>query len=226
MLYLANKGQRWFIGGVYLLMLAGGVWHQLGMFTQLRQIMAAPLLIGLTIGVSLATVREFSTPAPKNSSKAFLCWACFVIVASFLIEWFGVHSGLIFGRYQYGAVLRPQIDSVPIAIGFAWLLSVMGAMAISQQLLGNWGRNTALSIFSAASILVVFDLFLEKAAIKLGYWHWQNDQVPLQNYLAWFIIGTFFIAIAAAAGLLRRKWPKYIMHLFIAQMIYFLMVSS
>jgi putative membrane protein len=44
---------------------------------------------------------------------------------------------------------------------------------------------------------VLFDLLLEPAAIALGYWQWQNNQIPLQNYLSWG-------ALAAIAAMLYQ----------------------
>ncbi len=219
-----SKRQWWLIFAVYVLMLAGGLWHRLGMFAQLREIMAAPLLIGLTVWVFLEAVYSFRTSAGNRRVAVFLYWAGFVVVISFLIEWLGVRSGLIFGRYHYGPILQPQIDSVPIAIGFAWLLSVMGAMAISRILLGRFGESNFLFIFTSALILVVFDMFLEAAATEIGYWQWQDGRVPLQNYFAWFFIGGFFVSIAAKLGLLLQQWSGLIVHVFIAQLAYFILV--
>ncbi|RMF00723.1 MAG: carotenoid biosynthesis protein [Chloroflexi bacterium] len=41
-----------------------------------------------------------------------------VIVITWLVEWAGVQSGLIFGHYHYGDVLQPQIAGVPVAVTF------------------------------------------------------------------------------------------------------------
>jgi putative membrane protein len=39
----------------------------------------------------------------------------------------------------------------------------------------------------AASLALCFDIILEPVAVKFGYWSWGHN-IPLQNYLAWFVI--------------------------------------
>jgi putative membrane protein len=41
-----------------------------------------------------------------------------------LVEIMGVNTGLLFGDYQYGAVLSPRIKQVPWVIGINWFLVI------------------------------------------------------------------------------------------------------
>jgi putative membrane protein len=59
----------------------------------------------------------------------------------------------------------------------------MGAIDLS----GIITKNKYKIILLAALLAVCFDLILEPVAVKLGYWYWAHN-IPLQNYLAWFVI--------------------------------------
>ena len=39
--------------------------------------------------------------------------------------------------------------------------------------------------------MTFLDIFIEPIAIKLDFWQWQNSIIPMQNYVAWFIISFF-----------------------------------
>ncbi|MBN2356677.1 carotenoid biosynthesis protein [candidate division KSB1 bacterium] len=221
-----NKRKRYLIIGIYFFMLAGGLWQALNVLQRIRELMAAPLLILLAVWLIFETGSALTGRTEGNARLfVFLAWTLGVIVLGFMIEWLGVKSGAIFGGYQYGAVLRPQIDDVPVAIGFAWFISVMGSMAAAQWWLAVRADKKGVFIVVAAAFMVLFDLLLEMAAVKLGYWSWHNGGVPLQNYIAWFVIGGFFIFWAYVAGVVKEKLPFLAVHLFLAQLIYFSMVA-
>jgi len=42
--------------------------------------------------------------------------------------------------------------------------------------------------------MVVYDLVLEleQCAPGLGMWYWSGDNVPVKNYLTWFILALLF----------------------------------
>jgi putative membrane protein len=52
--------------------------------------------------------------------------------------------------------------------------------------------NVFFSAFLTALGAVLFDVVLEPVAMALDYWQWRGDAVPLQNYLAWFVIAFAF----------------------------------
>ena len=39
-----------------------------------------------------------------------------------------------------------------------------------------------------ARICTLLDVLIEPVAIKLDYWSWENNVIPLQNYVMWFIV--------------------------------------
>ena len=36
--------------------------------------------------------------------------------------------------------------------------------------------------------MVMYDILLEPVAIRFDFWQWENVLVPLQNYVAWWLI--------------------------------------
>ena len=131
-------------------------------------------------------------------------WIAVTSGVTFLLEAAGVHTGAVFGDYSYGDVLGFSLFSVPLVIGFNWVLVVLGGLRAVQNLPG-WA-----AVPSAAGITVIFDWILEPLAIRLGYWSWNWDGVPLQNYLAWFIISMFAAALFRILRIrLASRMPVY-----------------
>lgn len=123
-----------------------------------------------------------------KADTRFILWGIMTYIITFLLEVAGVKTGLIFGAYIYGNVLGFKLLDVPLVIGFNWVLVILGAISISKWL----SNNIYIISLSAAVLSLIFDYFLEPVAISLGYWEWSNTAVPLQNYIAWFIITYIF----------------------------------
>jgi putative membrane protein len=114
---------------------------------------------------------------------------------------------------------------VPLAIGFAWLGMIVSSAALSQRLLSSrLAGNPHGMALAIALLMVIFDFFMEPAAMRLGYWSWRDGVVPLQNYLAWFVLGYVFSYIGLRLGLFRQRQPALAMHAYFAQLVYFIMV--
>jgi putative membrane protein len=152
-------------------------------------------------------------------------WSVFVLVGGFCIELAGVKTGAIFGSYLYGKTLQPALWEIPLAIGFAWLGMIISAAAISQRLLpARFARRPFLLATSIALLMVIFDMFMEPAATKLGYWNWRNGVVPWRNYAAWFVCGFLLSYIGLRLGLLMEKSLPLAVHAYVAQLGYFMLV--
>lgn len=213
---------------LYFFLLSGGLWHLLGKFQKIMQLMASPLLIILTIWIfwevwiSLFSKHENHNNATiKQQKYLYIIWSVSVIIASIFIEWIGVKTGIIFGSYRYGTILKPFIDKVPIAIGFAWLGMLLSSITVSQKL---FQKPYFIIVISAALFMTIFDFFMEPAAIKLQYWTWTTDIIPFQNYLAWFIISLFFLLVGFKLKLFNTKINNIPFHAYFAQLGYFLCV--
>ena len=105
-----------------------------------------------------------------------------VSIIGFLIEVVGVKTGYIFGRYYYGQSLGFHLLSVPLLIGLNW-----GILLYSTIQLSNF-NNPILKSFFGAFLMVLLDFFIEQNAPVYDFWYWEDGFVPLQNYIAWFLI--------------------------------------
>uniref|UniRef100_UPI003593F287 carotenoid biosynthesis protein n=1 Tax=Persicitalea sp. TaxID=3100273 RepID=UPI003593F287 len=103
----------------------------------------------------------------------------------------GVQTGVIFGEYAYGDALGFKIAEVPLVIGTNWLMLSYLCGSVTDRL------PVALiaKVLMAAGLMTLLDFVIEPVAIRLDFWQWQGDTIPLQNYLAWYSIsaGLFFI---------------------------------
>jgi putative membrane protein len=154
----------------------------------------------------------------RNNSK-YIYYVVFVILFTFILEAVGVKTGLVFGSYDYGSTLGIKIFSTPIIIGLQWCLVVIGAMSLPTTFLPK--LNIFLFVLLSGSIAVVFDIVIEPVAVELGYWIWSGGDVPIQNYVAWFII-TFILALVFKIRKIKLDNPKYHYLVFTGFIFFFL----
>ncbi len=212
------------IFALYFFLTAGGLWHVLNVLQTTMRILAAPLIFGLAVWVSWDFYQNFS-PDKKNEKNKFLVWVISVFVLSYLIELLGVKTGHIFGSYQYGDTLQPKLFGVPLAIGCAWVVMLLSSAAILQKIASKTGKfNLVLQAFIIALLMVIFDLVMEPAAMKLNYWNWSNGIVPMQNYFAWFVLSFLFILPALKWQLFEKTHSDIALHAYVAQFIYFVFI--
>lgn len=207
---------------LYILLFAGGIWHILDLFQETMRILASPIIIGLGI---ILFCEQWQSEM-KNRQKLIL-WSILILVGSWLTEWIGVQTGNIFGHYTYGKTLYPVIDKVPITIGFAWLVILLSSFAVVKRFINQRVRKNFFTFSCCVALTMVgFDLLMEPAATKLAYWSWKTDQIPIQNYLAWFSIGFILSLSTLLLGICRARNPDTLaVHVYFAQLIYFAMVN-
>ncbi len=118
-----------------------------------------------------------------------------IVIVSFLIyligyaiEVFGVSTGLIFGEYEYGNGLGFKVFDTPLIIGVNWLILVYMTSSVTRK----YNIRGFPGIIAASLIMLLYDLVLEQVAPKMDMWYWSNNQVPLQNYVVWFILALGF----------------------------------
>jgi putative membrane protein len=135
---------------------------------------------------------------------------------TFLLEAVGVKTGIIFGSYSYGNVLGPKLLEVPLLIGINWALIILGTTIISSKLT----KNKILLPSFAGLLALAFDFILEPVATELNYWSWEEGNIPVQNYIAWFVIGTFSAVLFILLKVrINDEVPGYY---FIMQFLFFL----
>jgi putative membrane protein len=198
------------IAFLYIIFFVGIVGHLYG---PLRNLML--LLTPATLLLTGLIVLFYSY---KSSTNNFLLWAAFTYIITFLLEVIGVKTGMIFGEYNYGSTLGIKLFDVPLIIGFNWVFVILGSIAISRIMTGNVFLSSIISAF----IAFIFDLILEPIAIKLDYWSWSEGIIPLQNYLAWFVIA--FIASVFFLKLNLKLRSDISIHYFFIQLVFFIIL--
>jgi putative membrane protein len=120
----------------------------------------------------------------KPRNKTLYLWMFLVMTTGFLVEVLGVHTGMIFGNYEYGEVLGWKLWQVPLMIGVNWWI----LMHCACQITYHWTNSKFLQVITPPFLMTFTDILIEPVAIHLKFWIWQNDIVPFQNYVAWFIV--------------------------------------
>jgi putative membrane protein len=62
---------------------------------------------------------------------------------------------------------------------------------------------------------------MEPAAVNLGFWSWEGGQIPLLNYISWFLISLFLLAVFA---LMKMKPHAFASNLLLIQAAFFLVL--
>jgi len=138
-----------------------------------------------------------------------------IALAGFLIEIAGVHTGLIFGNYQYGQTLGAKIGEVPLLIGVNWMILTYATVsAVILLNVPNWIKSIL-----GASILVAMDYLIEPVAIRFDMWNWQGNEVPAENYIAWFLIS--FLMLQAYFLFSSPKFNKLAFAFLLIQFLFF-----
>ncbi len=175
------------------------------------------LLTPVNLLVSLVVVLTFQ-PHWNWHVISFLV-ICYAV--GWLAELLGVQTGLLFGNYEYGPVLGPKIWGTPLMIGVNWIMLTYCAGVVSNYFpdtIGFIGRAVV-----AALLMVALDVLIEPVAMTYDFWNWENDTIPLRNFLGWFVV-------AFPLQLLFQQWigtvkNKVAVALFLLQTLFFLALN-
>jgi len=120
-----------------------------------------------------------------------------IMAFSFGAEYLGVNYGYLFGDYTYGSILGFKYYKVPLIIPITWAL-----LSIASRSLVNLVTNSyAISAFLTAVVITAYDFLLELVAVRFGWWWWNTGNIPIFNYICWFVLSFIF-------QLLFRKVPS------------------
>ncbi len=156
-----------------------------------------PLMLAMTPAVLAVCGLVVTAVALRDGGWRVALWAIGTYAVTFALEAAGVATGAIFGPYGYGSSLGPKILDVPLVIGFNWMLVVLGGVnlagiiGIGRGVAGRTDEDGPCPIcvaLAAGAACVILDLSLEPVAKRLDYWIFYTPAVPLQNYIAWFLI--------------------------------------
>ncbi len=155
----------------------------------------------------------------QSISRKTLIIILILYLFTFTLEALGVATGMVFGEYYYGDTLGMKVFEVPLVIGFNWVLIIYGLYSAAAKIFSG---NGWLNIFIVSAGAVVFDYVMEPAAIGLKYWTWTDGVIPLQNYIAWFIIAFICAAVFKLAG---TKTAGYLPAVYVAiQSVFFILL--
>ena len=134
----------------------------------------SPLNLLLSVGLVLFT--------SKQTSLKFYGSLLLIALIGFSLEVLGVKTELIFGSYFYGHALGLKALSVPLLIGVNWAILLYSTAQFSRF------KNKVLNALFGSFLMVFLDFFMEQNAARFDFWYWKNNIIPLQNYIAWFVI--------------------------------------
>ncbi len=147
----------------------------------------------------------------------------FVLAVSFfvgiIVEFIGVHTGLLFGNYYYGNNLGYKFIEIPLVIGLNWGLLVVCSGSIANRM----KLSIIPTIILGAALMTGLDYLIEPVAIKSDFWHWKNEEIPIYNFVCWFLI-------ALPLQWLNYKWNNQISNkvydaLFIILVLFFTILN-
>jgi putative membrane protein len=169
----------------------------------LHAFVALCLSTGDPILILLAFANTHLLAARQWGASLARRWALIIIVLSLAIETCGALTGFPFGAYAYTDKFGPILGVVPLTIPLAWHVVLTNALFVVRTIaphLPRWGEAAAVGL-----IATLYDSVLEPFATRVkDYWQWRgNDAVPLQNYVAWFVIGSLLVAAFAPTSATR-----------------------
>lgn len=166
-----------------------------------------PLNLLISAAILFANHSKWST---KQMIVLFL-----VAVSGFLMEVLGVKTGVVFGEYFYEDTLGWKLLDVSIIIGLNWALLCYFAVYTFDKLF----ENRFLLAFVSSVFLVALDLLIEPIAIKYDFWEWKSENIPLQNFIAWWALA--FIFSLGITYVKKNSKNKVAIYLLFTQVVFF-----
>jgi putative membrane protein len=213
--FLTNKqtgAQKLFL----LVFLVGAIGHAFAISRPFFTLVTPYVLLLTNISV-LITALSIS-----KQKRTLIYWFAGTALTTFLLEALGVKTGLVFGSYNYGKTLGVKLFRVPVVIALNWVGIVYCTIALVKSLRIKTSR--VISALAVGIITVTFDLIMEPVAIKLDYWQWEIGYVPLQNYIAWFLI-SFSGALVFLLLKLKIKQSRFFINFLLSQILFFAILN-
>ena len=148
-------------------------------------------------------------------SKRFLTLSAIIFLIGFSIEAVGTATGILFGSYYYGEVFGWKVFNTPLLIGVNWLFLSLSSHGVVQ----HFTKKPFWLIVLPSLLMTGLDFLIEPVAIQLKFWSWENNIIPFQNYLMWFLTSSVIHGIIC---LYRPKINAKISYvIIIAQLVFF-----
>lgn len=151
----------------------------------------------------------------QSYSSKFLIAFLIPFLIGFLTEFLGVNYGLLFGAYSYGENLGVKIGGVPLMICVNWAVLTI----ITADLSCFISKNILIRSLLGGFLMMILDIIIEISAPRFDFWEFENNVVPLKNYIAWFLIGSIAHYLYLRFNIKTDK--KLSIHIFVAIIIFF-----
>jgi uncharacterized membrane protein len=162
----------------------------------LREFVALCVQIGDPVLILLAFANTHLHAARQWSPAVARRWGLLVLVAALLVETVGVRTGFPFGAYTYTDRFGPMLGVVPFAIPLAWHVVVTNALFLARRYAPR--ASPVVQALITGAICTAYDAVLEPfATAAKHYWNWTGGRVPVQNYVAWFVISALLAGFLA-----------------------------
>lgn len=148
------------------------------LFPQTRGVVLPLSSVNLFLGFLLLLYSE------KKSIKSLLIFMVIAFIIGFCSELIGVQTGILFGNYSYGTNLGIKFIGVPLIIGLNWAVLTVTSASITE----GFSENIVFRMVINSLIMVLFDFFMEPVAMKFDFWSWHSNEIPVYNYVCWFLI--------------------------------------
>lgn len=140
--------------------------------------------------------------------------------AGFAAEWYGVHTGQVFGDYEYGDGLGPKWMDIPLAIGMNWAMLVL----ITRSLANRISANRLFRPVLAALLMVILDVWMEPVAPILDFWQFEGGMATLTNYIDWFLVAVVLHLIGEITG--ATDWDSRTdLGIYVVQTVFFVVLA-
>jgi putative membrane protein len=178
-----------------------------------------PATSELTIGLTPINLIISSILLAGQSPTKKLLWFFIVsLVVGMTIEIVGVNTGWPFGTYTYGKVLGIKLFDVPLIIGVNWFMLSYALGMISSRITNKkW-----LAILIGATLMTALDTLIEQVAIKLDYWQWTGSEIPISNYISWWLVSAVILTVFSQLHFNKKN--TLAIPLIISQVVYFLAI--
>jgi uncharacterized membrane protein len=208
-----REKRKWLLLASTLLLIIIHIAGVIGLNSVYKELFLALTPANLLLSATLLIVNH------KEFNTSFFLFFLISFVGGYLIEVAGVHTGLIFGNYSYGNSLGIKLYNVPLIIGLNWFILSYCAGVICNKIKSNPYIKSGVAAF----LLVIIDVLIEKIAPEYDFWSWSGGVIPLQNYIAWFVIS--FLIILTFYKLNFEKTNKLAPSLFIIQLVFFTLLD-
>ncbi len=166
----------------------------------------SPVIYNVSIGL-IFTLFCFFHGRKYFSIASIMVLLLVSIPVTFVAEYVGVKTGMLFGAYHYGSVLGPLIlNTVPYLVPLSWFMFMYGGTLITNEVMGWTGENLSeepvrktVTIITFALLdsflMTALDMLIDPLWVSRGTWIWTEISnlppshlyynIPVQNYFGW-----------------------------------------